>query len=149
MATDRPRLSIGMPVFNGEKYIRCALDSILSQTYKDFELVISDNASTDKTESICLKYKEQDNRIRYYRNKKNIGAPSNYNRVFLLSSANYFKWAAHDDMIAPEYIEKCMEILENDSSGAYPHNSFRTRACILSAIASVNRSANALTIILL
>ena len=105
-----------MPVFNGERYIKSAIDSILGQTYEDFELVISDNASTDNTQNICLDYKAQDSRIRYQRSKENVGAPPNYNRVFLLSKGQYFKWAAHDDVMAPTYLEKCMNVLENDSS---------------------------------
>jgi glycosyltransferase involved in cell wall biosynthesis len=118
----KPRLSIGMPAFNGERYIRFAIDSILSQTYKDFELIISDNASTDETQRICLEYETQDSRIHYYRNKKNIGAPANYNRVFLLSSGDYFKWAAHDDVLAPSYLEKCVNVLDNDSTIVVCHS---------------------------
>ena len=122
MLGSKPRLSIGMPVFNGETYIRYAIDSILDQTYRDFELIISDNASTDKTQNICLQYAAKDSRIRYYRNKKNIGAASNYNRVFLLSSGEYFKWATHDDVLAPEFLEKCVHVLDNNSSIVLCHS---------------------------
>lgn len=122
MNGNNPRLSIGMPVFNGEKYIECALNSILDQTYKNFEIIISDNASTDRTQSICLDYKAQDNRIRYYCNEENLGAPANYNRVFCLSTGKYFKWAAHDDVLAPQYIEKCMNVLEHDPSIVLCHS---------------------------
>ena len=106
-----PCVSIGMPVYNGENYMREALNSILSQSFEDFELIISDNCSTDKTQEICKAYAVKDSRIRYYRNKKNIGAAKNYNRVFELSSGRYFKWAPHDDICAPEYLEKCVQVL--------------------------------------
>jgi len=112
----KPRVSIGLPVYNGENYLEEAIDSILAQTYKDFELIISDNASTDRTPDICQAYANKDPRIRYYRNEKNIGAAVNFNRVFELSSSEYFKWAAHDDIIAPDYISECIEILDNDDS---------------------------------
>lgn len=121
LSNNKPRVSIGMPVFNGEKYLEEALDSILAQTYQDFELIISDNASTDHTQQICIEYANKDNRIHYYRNKKNIGAPRNYNRVFELSSGEYFKWAAYDDVLAPNYLEKCVIVLDNNSSVVLCH----------------------------
>jgi glycosyltransferase involved in cell wall biosynthesis len=105
-----------MPVFNGEKYLCESIESIMNQTYTDFELIISDNASKDRTQEICTKYAAQDNRISYYRNPKNLGAPNNYNRVFALSSGELFKWAAYDDVIAPEFLRKCVKVLDNDSS---------------------------------
>ena len=113
---DKPRVSIGLPVFNGEKYLEEALNSILAQTYQDFELIISDNASTDRTQQICLSYAAKDSRIRYYRNERNLGASKNFNRVLELSSGEYFKWAAHDDILAPEFLEKCMSVLDQDPS---------------------------------
>ena len=110
------RVSIGMPVFNGEKYIKNAIDSIQKQTFRNFELIISDNASTDRTSEICRDYASTDTRVRYYRNEKNIGAPKNYNRVFRLSSSEYFKWAAYDDVLAPEFLRKCVDVLDKDKS---------------------------------
>ena len=110
----KARVSIGMPVFNGEEFIEEAIDSILSQTFKDFELIISDNASTDRTQAICLSYASRDRRIHYYRNKKNLGGPNNYNRVFELSSGEYFKWAAYDDVLCPSFLERCVSILDSD-----------------------------------
>ena len=110
------RVSIGMPVYNGENFIREALDSILNQTFQGFEVVISDNASTDQTEAICKAYAARDSRIRYYRNKENLGATRNYNRVFELATGTYFKWAAHDDVIAPDFLEKCVAVLDEDPS---------------------------------
>jgi glycosyltransferase involved in cell wall biosynthesis len=120
--SNKPIVSIGMPVFNGEKYLKQALDSILAQTYKDFELIISDNASTDRTQQICRVYASRDGRIHYYRNKRNLGAPRNFNRVFKLSQGKYFKWAAYDDIIAPEYLEKCVDILVKDPSVVLCHS---------------------------
>jgi glycosyltransferase involved in cell wall biosynthesis len=114
MSSNQPRLSIGLPVYNGEKFIKEALDSLLAQTFEDFELIISDNASTDKTEEICREYAEQDQRICYYRNDTNIGCARNFNRVFELSSGEYFKWAAYDDLHSPDFIKKCVEVLDED-----------------------------------
>lgn len=116
MSDDRPRVSIGMPVFNGENYLAKALDSLLAQTYSDFELIISDNASSDGTSEICRTYASKDRRIHYFRNKTNLGAAKNYNRVFELSSGEYFKWAAHDDLCAPEFLEKCLDVLDQNPS---------------------------------
>jgi glycosyltransferase involved in cell wall biosynthesis len=119
---DKPLLSIGMPIFNGEQFLEKTLDSILGQTYTNFELIISDNASTDRTQQKCRTYASTDSRISYYRNKRNIGAPANYNKVFKLSSGKYFKWAAHDDIISPEYLEKCVSVLEKDPSVVLCHS---------------------------
>ena len=112
--SNKPRVSIGLPVFNGENFIIEALDSILTQTYSDYELIISDNGSTDGTEAICRAYAARDERIRYYRSDENRGAAWNYNRVFHLSSGEYFKWAAHDDVCAPTLIENCANVLDNN-----------------------------------
>ncbi len=106
------RVSLGLPVYNGESFLRQALDSILAQTFVDFELVISDNASTDSTPDICQAYKVGDARIRYYRNESNRGAAWNHNRVFELSVGEYFKWCAADDVLAPGYLAACLDRLE-------------------------------------
>lgn len=116
MKNNKPRVSIGLPVYNGENYLKDAIDSILSQTFTDFELIISDNASTDRTPDICQAYAVKDPRIRYYRIEQNQGAARNFNRVFELSLGGYFKWAAHDDIIASDYISKCVEVLDKDDS---------------------------------
>lgn len=116
MDNTKPKLSIGLPVFNGENYLAEALDSLLTQTFTDFEIIVSDNNSTDRTEEICLTYAAQDPRIRYYPNEENRGAAWNYNRVFDLAQAEYFKWAAHDDLCAPDLFLRCIEILDNDPS---------------------------------
>ncbi|MFC2036390.1 glycosyltransferase family 2 protein [Chloroflexota bacterium] len=121
MTNTEPRMSIGMPVCNGEKYLAEALDSILAQTHSDFELIISDNASADDTARICDAYATRDHRIRYVRNETNLGASRNFNRVFELSSGEYFKWAAYDDVCAPEYLQRCIEVLDQDPSIAVCH----------------------------
>ncbi len=111
-----PLVSIGFPAYNGENFIREAIESILNQTFTDFELIISDNASTDQTESICRAYQAQDNRVKYFRNDYNMGASANYTKVFQLATGQYFKWAAHDDVCQPEFLERCVEVLERDPS---------------------------------
>ena len=107
-----PLVSIGLAVFNGEKYLASAIDSILSQTFTDFELVISDNASTDSTQEIAQRYAQQDNRVRYVRNRSNIGGANNENRTFELSRGKYFRLAAHDDVCHPRLIEACVAELD-------------------------------------
>jgi glycosyltransferase involved in cell wall biosynthesis len=108
----QPRMSVTLPVFNGEKYIAQAISSILDQTYRDLELIISDNASTDATEEICRSFEAQDQRIRYVRQPRNIGASPNFNTCYELASGEYFKWAAHDDYVEPEYLAKCIAALD-------------------------------------
>jgi glycosyltransferase involved in cell wall biosynthesis len=109
-----PRVSVGIPVFNGERFLAETLDSILAQTFKDFEIVISDNASTDRTEQICRSYGARDPRIRYYPNDTNRGAAWNHNRVFELARGEYFKWQSHDDLCSPEFLEACVSALDCD-----------------------------------
>jgi glycosyltransferase involved in cell wall biosynthesis len=110
----KPLVSIGLPVYNGERFIRQALDSLLAQDYDNFELIISDNASTDCTSDICRDYLAKNQRIRYYRNEKNLGAVANFNRVFELSSGKYFMWAAADNELSPSFISCCSSILQHD-----------------------------------
>ena len=110
-----PRVAIGMPVFNGQNYIADAIESVLAQTFQDFELVIADNASTDATESICRTYAQRDYRVRYHRSPCNRGAGYNYELVYRLSSPTaYFKWLAHDDRIAPTFLAKAVAALDAD-----------------------------------
>jgi glycosyltransferase involved in cell wall biosynthesis len=109
-----PTVSIGLPVYNGERYLVAALESMLAQSFTDFELVISDNASTDATEEICRAYAGRDQRIRYSRNERNMGAHYNHNHVFALSRGRYFKWAGHDDMLEPDFLKCCVEVLDKD-----------------------------------
>lgn len=107
-----PTVSIGMPVYNGEKYLRDALDSLLSQTFSDFELIISDNASTDNSGNICLEYASKDNRIRYIRQPDNIGAAANFKFVFDKAGSEYFMWAACDDIRSSNFIDVNLKFLK-------------------------------------
>ncbi|MCB1750397.1 MAG: glycosyltransferase family 2 protein [Gammaproteobacteria bacterium] len=117
-----PVLSVGIPVFNGSKWIEEAIGSILSQSFTDFELIICDNASSDETEKISRQAASADARIRYYRNATNIGVYANYDRVFELSTGRYFKWAACSDLCLQDFFEKCVAALDAlpDAVLAYP-----------------------------
>ena len=117
-----PMVSIGLPVYNGQKFIGAAIDSILAQTFTDIELIICDNCSTDQTETICRAYAAADPRVRYHRNEQNIGASRNYNLAFSLATGKYFKWATHDDVIQPTYLERCIAVLESDPSVVLCHS---------------------------
>jgi len=114
--TSNPKLTIGMPVYNGELFIKKAIESILAQTFTDFELIISNNSSTDSTEKICQDFIDKDNRIKIHTQKKNIGIHRNFN--FLLSKAKgeYFAWAAVDDYLDNDFMEKNLKILEDNKS---------------------------------
>lgn len=112
--SQKPKVSIGIPVYNGSNYLAKAVDSILNQTFSDFELLIQDNASTDETEAICRAYMEKDPRVKYIRNSENIGAAENFNRVLERARGKYFKWAAHDDYYAPTFLLRCVDILDKD-----------------------------------
>ncbi len=116
-----PRLSIGLPVYNGENYIEQALSSLLAQTFTDFELIIADNASTDRTGEICRRHAAQDTRLRYFRHERNMGAAYNFNFVFAQACGEFFRWASHDDVLAPEYLERCLEVLERDPDTVLCH----------------------------
>ena len=111
-----PRVSIGLPVYNGERYISETLDSLLAQTFQDFELIICDNASGDRTDQICRRYAAKDGRIRYFRNSTNLGAAKNYRLAFELATGEYFRWANCDDLFAPTSLECCVEVLDRELS---------------------------------
>jgi glycosyltransferase involved in cell wall biosynthesis len=116
MKYDTCRVSIGMPVYNGERFLPEAITSVLAQTFEDFELIISDNASTDRTGEICKDFAARDPRIRYSREENNRGSGRNHNRVFVLSKGEYFKWVAHDDRCAPTFLARCVDVLDRDPS---------------------------------
>ncbi len=116
-----PRVSIGIPVYNGEKYLAETLDSLQAQTLEDFEIVISDNASTDRTAEICRAYQALDSRILYFRNERNIGAAPNFNRVLELCCAPLFHGGAHDDLYHPRFLERCVAALELDPGVVLSH----------------------------
>jgi glycosyltransferase involved in cell wall biosynthesis len=105
-----------MPVHNAERYLREALEAVIGQTYRDLEIIISDNASTDATQAICEEFVARDPRVQYVRSPANRGGPQNFNQAFRLGSRQFFKWAAHDDLIAPDFIERSVAALEADPS---------------------------------
>lgn len=109
-----PLVSVGLPVYNGEDYVAEAIESILAQTYRNFELLINDNASTDRTEAICTAYAAADERVMYARNQTNLGAAANYNATIDRARGPYFKWIAHDDVCRPAFLERCVAVLETD-----------------------------------
>jgi glycosyltransferase involved in cell wall biosynthesis len=115
MSVERPTVSVCLPVYNGERYVRDAINSVLGQTFTDFELVVSDNGSTDKTEEICRSFAAADPRVRYHRANVNRGLAWNFNTAFALATGRYLTWLAHDDVMAREYVERCVETLEADS----------------------------------
>ncbi|EHN80347.1 glycosyl transferase, partial [Streptomyces coelicoflavus ZG0656] len=122
MTTPHPRLSIGLPVYNGEEYLAESLDALLGQTYEDFELVITDNASTDGTRDICRRYAARDSRIRYIRLPRNIGAAPNHNYVFTECRGELFKWASHDDLYARDLLRSCVEVLDERPDVVLAHS---------------------------
>ena len=107
-----PKLSIGIPVFNGEKFLRQCLDSLISQTFTDFELIISDNASDDKTSDICKSYTGKFKNFRYIKHEKNMGMKWNFNFVLQQANCDYFLWVAVDDILLPNFLQKNIDVLE-------------------------------------
>jgi glycosyltransferase involved in cell wall biosynthesis len=120
------RMSIGVPVFNGARYLEACVDSLLSQTYCDLEILISDNASTDRTPDICRAYCDLDQRVRYFRQPRNRGVAANYRFVFDHTGGEFFKWAAYDDVCEPQFIERCVATLSRSPSDvlAFPSTTF-------------------------
>ena len=109
-----PTVSIGLPVYNSETFIREAIDSLLKQTFIDFELIISDNASTDRTGAICHEYAARDKRVMYVRQSENIGATANFHFVLQEAVGEYFMWAAGDDKCEPTFIEHLLAVFKED-----------------------------------
>src|SRR5437660_4871394 len=105
-------VSVGLPVYNAERHLTKALDSLLRQDYPNLELIVSDNASEDGTEAICRSYAERDARVHYHRADHNMGAIWNFNRVFELATGEYFMWAAHDDLRDPSYLTACVAAMQ-------------------------------------
>jgi glycosyltransferase involved in cell wall biosynthesis len=114
MSLSTPKLSIGLPVFNGERYLETALKSLLAQSYSDYELLIVDNASADATEEICRSYASRDARVRYHRNPENQGPAYSFYRALELASGRYYKYAADDDLYDPRFLAECMAVAERD-----------------------------------
>jgi glycosyltransferase involved in cell wall biosynthesis len=117
-----PRLSVGLPVYNGEKYLAESLEALLGQTYEDFELIISDNASTDSTPEICRRYGKQDSRVRYIVQPRNIGAVPNHNFVVKHARGELFKWASDDDLYARDLLRRCIDALDEDPQVVLAHS---------------------------
>jgi len=110
-----PKVSVAIPVYNGAQWIGPTIESILNQTFENFELVITDNQSTDNTAEICRDFLQQDKRVVLHVNETNIGAALNFNRAFELSDADYFKWASSNDIIAPTFLQRCVDVLDTKS----------------------------------
>lgn len=119
------RVTIGLPVYNGARYIEECLASIQSQTFRDFRLVISDNASTDGTAEVCRRFASKDERIAYVRQPTNIGAARNYDFTFHQSSGEFFKWHAHDDFLSSTYLERCVAALDAAPAAVAAHTATR------------------------
>ena len=115
MTDRRPTVSIGLPVYNGGAFFEACLESVAAQTFADFEVIISDNASTDGTADVARCFAERDARFRYVRFEQNRGAAANWNRVVELATGRYFRWLAADDLIAPTYLERCVAVLDRES----------------------------------
>jgi glycosyltransferase involved in cell wall biosynthesis len=118
----RPRVTVGIPVYNGERFLAQAIDSILGQSFADLEVVLSDNASTDGTPEICCRYAASDARVRYTRNPTNLGVARNYSLLAQRARGEYFKWCSANDLCAPDFIGRCVEILDRhpDVALCYP-----------------------------
>lgn len=116
VSRDAPTVTVGMPAYNAAPWIAASIESILDQSFRDFELVISDNASTDATLAICQRYASADVRVRVIANPQNVGANRNYLAVLRAARGRYFKWASSNDLCAPTLIEKCVAALERDPS---------------------------------
>lgn len=111
-ASDSPLLSFAIPIRNGEDVLPGLLESLLAQDFSDFEIVISDNASTDRTTEVCQAYALRDSRIRYHRNPENIGLNANFNLLIELARGKYMRWIGGDDRLEPDYARKCIEALK-------------------------------------
>jgi glycosyltransferase involved in cell wall biosynthesis len=122
MNPEEPIVTLGVPVYNGEAFVAEALESLLAQTYRNFEIVISDNASTDRTAAICQEFAARDSRIRYVRQKENRGSVNNFNCLVALARGRYFKWAASDDICCPTYLESVVAVLEAEPDIVWCHS---------------------------
>ncbi len=112
---------IGLPVHNGDDFLGAAIDSILQQTFTDFRLLVSDNASTDGTPDLAETYARLDSRVEFHRHRSNLGAAPNFNYCVKQASGTYFKWMAHDDLCEPTYLERCVAVMESDRGVAICH----------------------------
>jgi glycosyltransferase involved in cell wall biosynthesis len=120
--TKAPRLSVGLPVYNGEDYLAESVEALLGQSYEDFELIISDNASTDATADICRRYARRDSRVRYVRQPHNIGCAPNHNFLVAQAGGELFKWASDDDLYARDLLERCVGALDEHPDVVLSHS---------------------------
>jgi len=125
MASREPLVSIGLPVYNGERYLGRALDSLLRQHYQRFELIISDNASQDSTIQICQAYAAKDARVKLVLNDRNNGVIANFTLVLERATGSYFMWAAHDDYWGPEFIAEMVRELETNPAASLAMSSIK------------------------
>jgi glycosyltransferase involved in cell wall biosynthesis len=116
-----PKVSIAIPVYNGERFLEHAIRSVIQQDFEDMQVIICDNASNDRTQAISQRFAASRANIKYYRNLQNIGAGPNFNKIFALCTGKYFKWAAHDDWISPNYVKLCAEALDHNSDAVLAH----------------------------
>jgi glycosyltransferase involved in cell wall biosynthesis len=117
-----PRLSIGLAVYNGENFLSQSIEALLGQTYEDFELIISDNASTDGTADICQRYAKQDSRVRYFRQRENIGSAPNHNFTIHQAKGELFKTASHDDLYGRDLLRLCVAALDEHPAVVLAHS---------------------------
>jgi glycosyltransferase involved in cell wall biosynthesis len=117
-----PRLTVGLPVYNGASFVAESLEALLGQSFTDFELIISDNASTDATGDICREYEKQDERVSYYRQPSNVGLAPNHNFVVGKARGKLFKWAAGDDLYGRDLLKLCVEAMEADPDVVLAHS---------------------------
>ncbi|MGI9610263.1 MAG: glycosyltransferase family 2 protein [Acidimicrobiia bacterium] len=118
MSTEVPRVTVGIPVYNGGLSIRATIESVLAQTYDSFEVLVVDNASTDDTEEVCRELAARDDRVRYVRNTENIGQNNNFTRVYQLGTGDFFRWMGDDDSLEPGYLTACVEALDSDPTAS-------------------------------
>jgi glycosyltransferase involved in cell wall biosynthesis len=142
MFQERPLISVGMPVYNGEQLIRQALRTFLEQTYEQFEIIISDNASSDNTRTICLEYCAKDSRIHYYRNSSNIGVYANFRRVLELARGEYFMWAGVDDLRPADALEICLKALLKNKKAVMAHGPVLSKGKGTDKLVEVANDAN-------
>ncbi len=117
-----PKLSVGLPVYNGASYVAESLNALLGQSFEDFELIIADNASTDETPDICREFEKLDERVSYYRQPRNIGLSPNHNFVVSKARADLFKWAAADDLYGRDLLKLCVEAMDDHPEVVLVHS---------------------------
>lgn len=122
MSTKTCKVSVCLPVYNGEKFIAEAIDSILNQTFRDIEIIISDNGSQDRTQEICRRFADRDDRISYFRSSINRGPAWNFNTSYLKATGEYLKWIAHDDLCEPEFLERAVAVLDAEPEVVLCHS---------------------------